>query len=98
MLSPLRVTSIFARPRETGLHALIIKNYECIHALIGSDCSRIGDYYDKYASHSIFDQYSSEEMGIDICLYHKVIYCTDCDNPATNQTCTRNWNWWSKTL
>src|SRR5699024_7819235 len=35
ILSPLRVTYIFAGPRETVLHALIMKNYGCTHALIG---------------------------------------------------------------
>lgn len=87
ILSPLRVTYIFAGPRETVLHALIMKNYGCTHALIGRDHAGIGDYYDKYASHSIFDQFSPDEMGIDIRLYHEVFYCTRCDNPATSQTC-----------
>jgi sulfate adenylyltransferase len=93
ILSPLRVTYIFAGPRETVLHALIMKNYGCTHALIGRDHAGIGDYYDKYASHSIFDQYSPEEMGIDIRLYHEVFYCTRCDNPATSQTCPHNENY-----
>lgn len=87
LLSPLRVTYIFAGPRETVLHSLIMKNYGCTHALIGRDHAGIGDYYDKYASHSIFDQFSPEEMGIDVRLYHEVFYCTRCDTPATTQTC-----------
>lgn len=87
ILSPLRVTYIFAGPRETVLHALIMKNYGCTHALIGRDHAGIGDFYDKYAGHSIFDQYSPEEMGINIRLYHEVFYCTRCDNPASSQTC-----------
>lgn len=87
LLSPLRVTYIFAGPRETVLHALIMKNYGCTHALIGRDHAGIGDFYDKYAGHSIFDQYSPEEMGINIRLYHEVFHCTRCDNPASSQTC-----------
>lgn len=87
MLSPLRVTYIFAGPRETILHALIMKNYGCTHALIGRDHAGIGDFYDKYASHSIFDEYSPEEMGIDVRLYHEVFHCTRCASPATTQTC-----------
>src|SRR5690554_3643364 len=87
ILSPLRVTYIFAGPRETVLHALIMKNYGCTHALIGRDHAGIGDYYDKYASHSIFDQFSTAELGIDIRLFHEVFYCTRCDSPATEQTC-----------
>src|SRR5699024_6372642 len=62
-------------------------NYGCTHALIGRDHAGIGDFYDKYASHSIFDEYTKEELGIDIRLYHEVFYCTRCDNLATNDTC-----------
>nr|WP_309503094.1 sulfate adenylyltransferase [uncultured Roseovarius sp.] len=87
MMSPLRVTYIFAGPREAILHALIMKNYGCTHALIGRDHAGIGSYYDKYASHSVFDQYSPEELGIDIRLFHEVFYCTRCASHASEQTC-----------
>src|SRR5690554_900756 len=87
MLSPLRVTYIFAGPRETVLHALIMKNYGCTHALIGRDHAGIGSFYDKYASHSIFDQFTPEELGIQIRLFHEVFYCTRCSAHATEQTC-----------
>lgn len=87
ILSPLRVTYIFAGPRETVLHALIMKNYGCTHALIGRDHAGIGDFYDKYASHSIFDEFTPEELGIDIRLYHEVFYCTRCSSLATVKTC-----------
>lgn len=87
ILAPLRVTYIFAGPRETVLHALIMKNYGCTHALIGRDHAGIGDYYDKYASHSIFDEFDPAELGIDVRLFHEVFYCTRCDSPATSQSC-----------
>ncbi len=87
ILAPLRVTYIFAGPREAVLHALIMKNYGCTHALIGRDHAGIGDFYDKYASHTIFDEYRADEIGIDIRLFHEVFYCTRCDTQATEQTC-----------
>jgi sulfate adenylyltransferase len=87
ILSPLRVTYIFAGPRETVLHALIMKNYGCTHALIGRDHAGIGSYYDKYASHNIFDQFSAGELGIDVRLFHEVFYCTRCAGHATTETC-----------
>lgn len=93
ILSPLRVTYIFAGPRETVLHALIMKNYGCTHALIGRDHAGIGDYYDKYASHSIFDTFSPEELGIDVRLFHEVFYCTRCSSPASSQTCPHDDNY-----
>lgn len=87
VLSPLRVTYIFAGPREAVLHALIMKNYGCTHALIGRDHAGIGDFYDKYAAHTIFDEFTPEELGIDIRLFHEVFYCTRCDSPASDQSC-----------
>lgn len=87
ILSPLRVTYIFAGPRETVLHALIMKNYGCTHALIGRDHAGIGDYYDKYASHTVFEEFPPEELGIDVRLFYEVFYCTRCDSPGTEQTC-----------
>lgn len=87
VLSPLRVTYIFAGPRETVLHALVMKNYGCTHALIGRDHAGIGDFYDKYASHSIFDEFSPEELGIEVRLFHEVFYCSRCSTHATSETC-----------
>lgn len=86
ILSPLRVTYIFAGPREAILHALIMKNYGCTHALIGRDHAGVGDYYDKYASHSIFDEYPMEELGIDVRLFHEVFYDVRAAVHATSQT------------
>lgn len=90
ILSPLRVTYIFAGPREAVLHALIMKNYGCTHALIGRDHAGIGTFYDKYAGHSVFEQYSKEELGIEIQLFHEVFYCTRCSSHASERTCTHD--------
>src|SRR5690625_4426526 len=87
ILAPLRVTYVFAGPRETVLHALIMKNFGCTHALIGRDHAGIGDYYDKYASHTIFDEFTPQELGIDVRLFYEVFYCTHCATHATSQTC-----------
>jgi sulfate adenylyltransferase len=87
ILSPLRVTYIFAGPREAVLHALIMKNYGCTHALIGRDHAGVGDFYHKYAAHSIFDEFTPEELGIDVMLFHEVSYCLRCASPVTSQTC-----------
>lgn len=64
-----------------------MKNYGCTHALIGRDHAGIGDYYDKYASHKIFEEFTPEDLGIDVRLFYEVFYCTRCNSPATQQTC-----------
>src|SRR5699024_1029398 len=58
ILASLRVIYIFAGPRETVLHAIVMKNYGCTHAIIGRDHAGIGDYYEKYASHTVFEEFS----------------------------------------
>lgn len=92
VFSPLRVTYVFAGPRETVLHALVMKNYGCTHAIVGRDHAGIGDYYDMYASHTVFDEFSPEELGIQVRLFHEVFYCTRCDTLATEQTCFHDKN------
>jgi len=93
ILSPLRVTYIFAGPRETVLHALVMKNYGCTHAIIGRDHAGIGDYYDKYASHTVFEEFLPEELGIDVRLFFEVFYCTRCHSLGTIQTCPHDENY-----
>lgn len=87
VLAPLRVTYIFAGPRETILHALVMKNYGCTHAIIGRDHAGIGDYYDKYASHTVFEEFPAEELGIDVRLFYEVFYCVRCQTPTSHQAC-----------
>src|SRR5699024_3291006 len=87
VMAPLRVTYIFAGPRETILHALVMKNYGCTHAIIGRDHAGIGDYYDKYASHTVFDEFPPEELGIDVRLFYEVYFCTRCNTPTSHQAC-----------
>lgn len=86
ILSPLRVTYIFAGPREAVLHALIMKNYGCTHALIGRDHAGIGDFYDKYAGHTVFSDYTEEELGIDVRLFHEVFYDARAAVHASSRT------------
>lgn len=86
LLSPLRVTYIFAGPREAILHALIMKNYGCTHALIGRDHAGVGDFYDKYAGHNVFSDYTKEELGIDVRLFHEVFYDVRAATHATERT------------
>src|SRR5699024_772326 len=86
----LLLTYIFAGPLESVFHALIMKNLGGTHALIGRDHAGIGDYYDKYPSHNVFDAYSKEELGIDVRMFHEVYYCTRCGSHATTETCSHD--------
>lgn len=87
ILCPLRVTYVFAGPREAILHALILKNFGCTHKIVGRDYAGVGDYYDKYASQSIFDKFRPEEIGIDIRTFHEAFFCVRCNAVASEQSC-----------
>jgi sulfate adenylyltransferase len=64
--------SRYAGPREAVFTALCRKNYGCSHFIIGRDHTGVGDYYDPYASHRIFDQFP--DLGIKIAKFNEVFY------------------------
>jgi sulfate adenylyltransferase len=85
LLAPLRVTYIFAGPREAILHAIIERNYGCTHFIVGRDHAGVVDYYEKYACHRIFEDYP--DLGIEVLPFKEVFFCTLCATTATSDTC-----------
>jgi sulfate adenylyltransferase len=72
VLSAFSTFSRYAGPREAVFTALCRKNYGCSHFIIGRDHTGVGDYYDPYASHRIFDQFP--DLGIKIAKFNEVFY------------------------
>lgn len=64
--------SRYAGPREALFTALCRKNFGCSHFVVGRDHTGVGDFYDKDASHRIFDQFP--EIGIKIVKFDEVFY------------------------
>ena len=64
--------SRYAGPREALFTALCRKNYGCSHFVIGRDHTGVGDYYDPYASHEIFDRFP--DLGIKIVKFNEIFY------------------------
>lgn len=85
LFSGLSTAMRYAGPKEAVFHALVRKNYGCSHFLVGRDHAGVGNYYDPYAAHWIFDQI--DDIGVEIIKLQNLFYCKRCDSMASDKSC-----------
>lgn len=85
ILSGLRMNMFYAGPLEAVLHAIVRKNYGCTHFIVGRDHAGVGNYYSKYAAHSIFDKFKPK--GIKPLLLNGPHFCKKCNSIVTDKIC-----------
>jgi sulfate adenylyltransferase len=83
-LLSLCITMRYGGPKAALFLAIVRKNYGCTHYIVGRDQAGVGDYYDPYACHRIFDDF---DVGIVPLRYMETYYCNRCGWMATPKTC-----------
>ena len=68
--------SRYCGPREAVFTALCRKNFGCSSFIVGRDHTGVGNFYEPYAAHEIFDQFKGD-LGIEPVRYGIVFHSKD---------------------
>lgn len=72
-------------PREAVFDLLVRKNYGCTHFIVGRDHAGVGDFYDSFDSHRIFDEFP--HLGVRPLRFSYAFYCKKCHSMVSEKTC-----------
>ncbi len=75
----------YAGPKEAIHHAIMRQNYGCTHIAIGRDHAGVGNFYDPFAAHRIFDDY--QDLEIAPIFFPAFFYCRSCLTFTNGKVC-----------
>ncbi|MGD1835537.1 MAG: sulfate adenylyltransferase [Nitrososphaeraceae archaeon] len=75
----------YAGPKEAIHHAIMRKNFGCSHFIVGRDHAGVGDFYDPFAAHKIFNDYP--DLEIQPIFFPAFYYCKRCLGYANERNC-----------
>ena len=84
-LATLHTEMKYAGPKEAVHHAIMRQNYGCTHIIIGRDHAGVGNFYDPFAAHRIFDAYP--ELEISPIFFPAFFYCKKCLTFTNQKAC-----------
>ncbi|MFB5610568.1 MAG: sulfate adenylyltransferase [Nitrosopumilaceae archaeon] len=84
-LATLHTEMKYAGPKEAIHHAIMRQNYGCTHIIIGRDHAGVGNYYDPFAAHKIFDDYP--DLEITPIFFPAFFYCKKCLTFTNQRAC-----------
>ena len=84
-LATLHTEMKYAGPKEAIHHAIMRQNYGCTHIIIGRDHAGVGNYYDPFAAHKIFDNYP--DLEITPVFFPVFFYCKKCLTFTNQKAC-----------
>ncbi len=85
ILTPLLTYSRYAGPREAVFTAIVRRNYGCTHFIIGRDHTGVKNFYGKYDSQKIFDNF--KDIDIEIIPSSEPFYCEKSKTITTKGEC-----------